>query len=134
MADTEEFSTTEPWAVQVSIKHGPQGTVLTNVRATTVEELAHLLGELRETATLIGDVTIELQAVGNIQNEFSGTTSVDQPSQPARGAGGAPICAHNRERRIKEGISKKTGKPYKMWECQAWNDPNMPKCDPVFVN
>lgn len=113
----------ENWKVQVSYKT-PAGDLI-NVRAETTDELSVLLEGVGDYATQIAATG---KAIGLQYNltplSTSSSTASTAPANsfaPTQGAPASdtlttPTCIHG-QRKFLSGISKKNGKPYKMWVC-----------------
>ena len=125
--------------LQVNFKLS-DGTLL-NVYADNAEELESLLTTIQDTAPLVQSVS---QSLGNTPRTAT-VSSSGQATAPAPTGEGervpdkygntwvygiptAPDCA-NGKMVLKEGISEKTGKPYKGWYDPAagprWNGPKI---------
>lgn len=114
---------TEDWKVQVSYKT-PAGDLI-NIRANSTEELSVLLEGVGDYATQISSTRriIDLQydiaplsttssTASTAPSGFSAPAQVSTPSDTLT----TPTCVHG-QRKFLSGISKKNGKPYKMWVC-----------------
>jgi hypothetical protein len=125
--------------LQVNFKLS-DGTLL-NVYADNAQELESLLTTIQDTAPLVQSVS---QSLGNTPRTatFSGSGQATAPAPTGEGERvpdkygntwvygipTAPDCA-NGKMILKEGISDKTGKPYKGWYDPAagprWNGPKI---------
>lgn len=121
-------------ALQVNFKLPDQ--TLINVYAKDGNDLRALLSELQDAVTDIAETSKLLLAAGAVvpiiqpPNGGQDYQSAGAPPAWAQAPSGPPpqACPHG-AMVYKEGISQKTGNPYKMWVCSA-NDPN---CRPKFV-
>jgi len=108
----------EDWKLQVSYK-SPNGDLI-NIRANTSDELSVLLEGVSDYSTQIA-ATGKLIA-GAYTTAPLGTTGLTQGTTPAvisstvQTSEASPTCIHG-NRKFLSGISKKNGKPYKMWVC-----------------
>lgn len=114
---------TEDWKIQVSYKT-PAGDLI-NIRANTPDELSVLLEGVGDYATQIASTgkTIGLQYNLTPLSTSSSTESTTPSNSFAPTQGSTPsdtlttpTCVHG-PRKFLSGISKKNGKPYKMWVC-----------------
>lgn len=119
---------TEDWKIQVSYKT-PAGDLI-NIRANTPDELSVLLEGVGDYAPQISSTgkTIGMQYNLAPLSTTSSTESTPQwnssaTSQPAPASDTltTPTCVHG-PRKFLSGISKKNGKPYKMWVCTQPQD------------
>ena len=111
----------ESTAFQVNIK-SPGGTLL-NIYAVDAADLSQKLEDLENHATQIAAIESVFEAVSNaapISAPPSQQVPGNGPSSPGNGGpvGAAPSCVHG-PRIFREGVSKSTGKPYKMWACSS---------------
>ncbi len=124
---------TEDWKLQVSIRtSASQHADMINIRANTPDELSVLL-------VGIGDYSHQIAAVSKlVQGAYvvlplatspstQGTTP-STSSAPTPPSEASPTCIHG-PRKYLAGISKKTGKPYKMWVCPQ--PQGAEQCQPV---
>ena len=120
-------------AFQVNIK-SPGGTLL-NIYATDAADLSQKLEELESHAAQIAAIEGVFGAVSHaapIAAPPSQQVPGNAPSSPGNGApGAAPSCVHG-PRIFREGVSKSTGKPYKMWACS--NPDRNTQCKAEWVN
>lgn len=125
----------EDYKLQVSYKVGPAGDMI-NVRANTADELSVLLEGVGDYAPQIAAVRGLLQgAYVTLPLATSPSTPDTTPSSysaptPENSAASlvAPTCKHG-PRKLLQGISKKNGKPYKMWVCTLPQGPE--QCAPA---
>jgi len=103
----------EDWKLQVSYK-SPNGDLI-NVRANTSDELSVLLEGVSDYATQIA-ATGKLLAGAYTAAPLGTTGSTVVTSSIAPTSEASPTCVHG-SRKFLSGISKKNGKPYKMWVC-----------------
>jgi hypothetical protein len=120
----------EDWKLQVSYK-SPTGDLI-NVRANTSDELSVLLEGVSDYATQIA-ATGKLLAgaytvapLGTTGSTVGSTPAVTYSTAPTSEA--SPTCVHG-SRKFLSGISKKNGKPYKMWVCPQPQGAD--QCQPV---
>ena len=126
----------EEWKLQVSIKT-PAGDLI-NIRANTAEELSVLLEGISDYSTQIAATQKMVHGAYNVAPLATTTSTVDNPpwatSAPAPTVApsatglSSPTCVHG-PRKFLSGISKKNGKPYRMWVCQQPQDQG--QCSPV---
>lgn len=109
---------TEDWKLQVSYKT-PSGDMV-NIRANTADELSVLLEGIGDYSTQIAAVQKLITGaytVAPLSTPASTPVSPVAPtSMPDQTAGQSPTCIHG-ARKFLSGVSKKTGRPYKMWVC-----------------
>jgi hypothetical protein len=117
--------------IQVSVKHGPNGSTMTNIRANSSTELVTLLAELSDFWSDIESHLSIIQAQSVVAAAIPGTTNAGTTTS-TDGDPSIPFCAHGQRRKKITGVSKKTQKPYTMFVCDVEGDPNRPKCDAVF--
>jgi hypothetical protein len=125
----------EDYKLQVSYKVGSAGDMI-NVRANTADELSVLLEGIGDYSSQIASVRGLLQGAYNtIPLVISGSTPDTRPSTssaptppPQADSLVAPTCVHG-PRKLLQGISKKNGKPYKMWVCTMPQGPE--QCQPA---
>lgn len=115
------------YKLQVSIKHGPGQSCMTNVRAQTAAELEALLADLVGRGPDIAAACEALGVVQTIAGAIPGTTVVNSPAQTADSA--VRYCGENG----KHGAMKFIEKPdYAGHFCPL--DKNHPeRCKPVYV-
>ena len=126
----------EEWKLQVSVK-SPNGDLI-NIRANSAEELSVLLEGISDYSTQIAATQKMVHGAYNVSPLATTTSTVDNPpwatSAPAQTAApsamglSSPTCVHG-PRKFLSGISKKNGKPYRMWVCQQPQDQG--QCSPV---
>lgn len=106
---------------------------LLNLYAQTAEEAKEQLDSLADLAGQIGEVEALLGAVSTVSTTLNSSGPNPQASAPAGTPerGGGPVCHHGNYE-YKEGVSKSSGKPYKMWRCPS-TDRN-DQCKPTFIN
>lgn len=122
-------ATAEDYSVQISVKHGPNLSVMTNVRGP---DFATVAGHWGEGATFGGQIhgnisqflALEALTEGGLAPEpvFDPQPRYATPA-PAPVASNAavkpcPVSA-GRMHRYKTGVSKKSGKPFAGWYCDA---------------
>lgn len=120
----------EDWKLQVSYKTGTGDMI--NVRAHTAEELSVLLEGVSDYSTQIAAtsrmvsgnyVASPLATVGSTPATMQTPTSTTAPAGEV-----SPTCLHG-GRKYMSGVSKKNGKPYKMWVCPQ--PQGVEQCQPV---
>ena len=120
----------EDWKLQVSYK-SPNGDLI-NIRANTSDELSVLLEGVSDYSTQIAATgrllagaytTAPLGTTGLTAGTTPAVTSSIAPTSEA-----SPTCVHG-SRKFLSGISKKNGKPYKMWVCPQ--PQGLDQCTPV---
>ena len=126
----------ENWKLQVSVK-SPNGDLI-NIRATSADELSVLLEGISDYSTQIAATSKMIAGAYNVAPLATTTSTVDTPpwatSAPAPTVApsatglSSPTCVHG-NRKFLSGISKKNGKPYRMWVCQQPQDQG--QCSPV---
>lgn len=125
----------EDYKLQVSYKVGASGDMI-NIRANTADELSVLLEGIGDYSSQIASVrgllqgaynTIPLAISGSTPGTRQSTSSAPTPQQTADSTV-APTCVHG-PRKLLQGISKKNGKPYRMWVCTQPQGPD--QCDPA---
>ena len=123
----------EDWKLQVSYK--TNGGDMVNVRANTADELSVLLEGISDYSTQIAATGRMLNGAGVVAPLVTPTSTPVQQASPtfvtaptAEASGTTPTCLHG-ERKFLSGISKKNGKPYRMWVCQQPQDQG--QCTPV---
>jgi hypothetical protein len=111
----------EDWKLQVSIRtSASKDSDMINVRANTAEELSVLLEGISDYSTQIAATAKMVQGaygvspLGTTGSTVGTTPAVTSSIAPTSGA--SPTCVHG-NRKFLSGISKKNGKPYKMWVC-----------------
>lgn len=131
--------------LQLNIKFGPNKQYpedMLNLRADTPQQFDSLLSYVTEHVQ-------EIIAAGELLRAAAVAAPVtqDEPARPAQekaqqawgqqqqpavaGGQGNPSCVHG-PRVYREGTSKASGKPYKMWACPLrQGDPG--KCDPQWA-
>lgn len=122
----------ETYKFQLSMKYGPGGVGMLNVRADTAEEFVTnveaAVASVGGAAVLMDAYNTEFQAVSNLAN---GGFEVNQQQgqQQNRSGSSGEICQHG-PMTYKEGSSSKG--PWKGWFCSLdKNNPN--KCQPKFL-
>jgi hypothetical protein len=126
----------EDWKLQVSIRTSAnRDSDMINVRANTVEELSVLLEGISDYSTQVAATAKMVQGAYNVSPLATTTSTPVQQASPtfvtaptAEASGTTPTCLHG-ERKFLSGISKKNGKPYRMWVCQQPQDQG--QCTPV---
>lgn len=126
----------EDWKLQVSIRTSAnRDSDMINVRANTVEELSVLLEGISDYSTQVAATAKMVQGAYNVSPLATTTSTPAQQASPtfvtaptAEASGTTPTCLHG-ERKFLSGISKKNGKPYRMWVCQQPQDQG--QCTPV---
>jgi hypothetical protein len=123
----------EDWKLQVSIRTAAgKDSDMINIRANTADELSVLLEGISDFSTQIAATSKMVQGAYAVSP--LGTTGLTQGSLPpvtsstVQEAGASPTCVHG-SRKFLSGISKKNGKPYKMWVCPQ--PQGMDQCQPV---
>lgn len=124
----------DDWGIQVSIKHGPNQSYMTNVRGYTASEIADHLRHLGEKAQEIQTGIIAFLATETIRNEFPDT----QPVRESRygnddrnsGGGGERCAVHGLPRVFRSG--EKNGKRWAGWMCAAEKHQN--PCAPKWAD
>lgn len=125
----------EDYKLQVSYKVGPAGDMI-NVRANTADELSVLLEGIGDYSPQIAAVrgllqgayiTLPLATSPSTQGTTQSSYSAPTPENSAESLV-APTCKHG-PRKLLQGISKKNGKPYKMWVCTLPQGPE--QCQPA---
>lgn len=120
----------EDWKLQVSYKTGTGDMI--NIRAKTSEELSVLLEGISDYAPQIAAtsrvvfsnyVAAPLGIVGSTPDTMQPPISTIAPTGEA-----SPTCLHG-GRKYMSGVSKKNGKPYKMWVCSQPQGAD--QCQPV---
>ena len=120
----------EDWKLQVSYKT-PSGDMI-NVRANTADELSVLLEGIGDYATQVAAVQKLIAGAYTVAplstpastpvSPVAPTSVTDPTSAPS------PTCIHG-SRKFLSGISKKNGRPYKMWVCPQ--PQGAEQCSPV---
>lgn len=142
----------DEYQFQTSIKHGRNGSIMTNVRGADPDQFGENLTITKQDfAPLIEELAVVLQATDTLGEQFQGTAPVQEQPQSRYGSGGRPSyggtrnappadsggdgqrCDHNVPRKFVSATSKRTGKPFQMWACTVEQDPNRPQCSPIFV-
>lgn len=143
----------DEYQFQTSIKHGKNGSIMTNVRGVDADQFGlNLTVTQQDFAPLIEDLAATLQATDTLGESFPSTAPVQEQPQSRYGSGGRPSygggggqqpagggqadgqrCDHNVPRKFVSATSKRTGKPFQMWACTVEQDPNRPQCPPIFV-
>ena len=126
----------EDWKLQVSIRTSAnRDSDMINVRANTVEELSVLLEGISDYSTQVAATAKMVQGAYNVSPLATTTSTPVQQASPtfvtaptAEASGTTPTCLHG-DRKFLSGISKKNGKPYRMWVCQQPQDQG--QCTPV---
>ena len=120
----------EDWKLQVSYKTGTGDMI--NIRAQTSEELSVLLegvsdysAQIAATSRIVSGnyVAAPLGIVGSTPDTMQTPTSTTAPTGEV-----SPTCLHG-GRKYMSGVSKKNGKPYKMWVCPQ--PQGVEQCQPV---
>ena len=120
----------EDWKLQVSYKTGTGDMI--NIRAQTSEELSVLLEGISDYSTQIAAtsrivsgnyVAAPLGTAGLTPDITQSPISTTAPTSEA-----SPTCLHG-GRKYMSGVSKKNGKPYKMWVCSQPQGAD--QCQPV---
>lgn len=132
MADNED------WAIQLSIKHGPNLQYMTNVRGYTAADVRDHLEGLAEMGKDITEHANAYLALETLQTKFS-TEPVNNDRRS--GGGGSPRggggfasrdgekCEpHGLPRKYKKIRSKKNGEWYELLECTHPQNP----CDTIW--
>jgi len=133
------------WKFQTSFKGGHKEQDMTNIRGESIEEFVQNLIAFDESVVeLINKIGANLKVAGALApvttslatvNTTVSTASTDGPFEswptPAPSAAPAgnqpPVCVHGPMKWM-EGVSSKTGKPYKFWACTG---PRATQCKPV---
>lgn len=109
---------TEDWKLQVSYR--TDGGDMINIRANTADELSVLLEGIGDYSSQIaavrGLITGAYVTIPLATSSSTPATPLSTPSEPTPPMQASPTCIHG-PRKYLSGISKKTGKPYKMWVC-----------------
>lgn len=127
----------DEYGAQLSVKFGPNGNSMINVRADDVTALAEEVNRMAELGSVIVASAEDFVANATVVAAFPNTTTVQdaRPSQPAQANNSAaPVCAHGVPMKYREGVAAKTGKAYKLWGCTVKDDPRMPECQAKFLN
>lgn len=127
-----------PTRLQYSTKFGENGSQYAIVEATNAKDLAEGATDLMDIAELLNRVGEALQLPARkalLEAGVTTTPAQPAPSQqqrynpnPSQGS----VCAHGVPRRVKTGTSSKG--PWRAEFCDVKNDPNMPKCEPIWHN
>ena len=112
----------DEWKLQVSYKT-PSGDMI-NIRANTADELSVLLEGIGDYSSQIAAVRGLLQGAYNTiplatsasTPDTKQSTSSAPTQQFTVDSTVAPTCVHG-PRKLLQGVSKKNGKPYRMWVC-----------------
>jgi hypothetical protein len=111
----------EDWKLQVSIRtSASKDSDMVNIRANTADELSVLLEGISDFSAQIAATSKMVQGAYAVSP--LGTTGLTQGNLPpvisstVQEVGASPTCVHG-NRKFLSGISKKNGKPYKMWVC-----------------
>ena len=125
----------EDYKLQVSYRMGRDGDMI-NVRANTADELSVLIEGIGDYSSQIAAVRGLLQGAYNTiplatsasTPDTKQSTSSAPTQQFTADSTVAPTCVHG-PRKLLQGISKKTGKPYRMWVCTMPQGPE--QCQPA---
>jgi hypothetical protein len=115
---------------------------MTNIRGNTIDEFVKNLMAFDDSVVeLINKISSNLKVAGTLAplttslattNTAVTTSAIDSwsptpPSVSIPSEGQAPVCVHGPMKWM-EGVSSKTGKPYKFWACTG---PRATQCKPV---
>jgi len=134
----------ENWKFQSSFKGGFKEQDMTNIRGETIDEFVKNLMAFDDSVVeLVNKISANLKVAGiaapltTSLSTAATATAVAAPSPfdswtpapPAPAAAGdqPPVCVHGPMKWM-EGVSSKTGKPYKFWACTG---PRAQQCKPV---
>lgn len=129
------MATSDDWAIQVSLKHGPNFQYLTNVRGYTATEIKEHLAHLAEHAAGIDAAIAGFVGLGAVRDQP--TAEPEQEQYGSRYGGGGKktlrerdgeMCEpHRLPMRYKSGVSGK-GNKYELLECTSRQNP----CDAIW--
>lgn len=124
-----------PTEVQLSIKFGMNGSLYLIIKGPSVEAIVEEAGKAMDQARFLNSVGDAIQAELIVREQFEVET-VSRTSEPEPSPYGPPprMCAHGVAMKYQEGISTKTGNPYKGYFCTVKNDPRMAQCKSQFLN
>lgn len=140
-ANDPAFSPIKPLSDQHLIQANPYvGNVMINVRGRDVEEFKENVKALADAAPEIAENLSTIAAVGRLHEALGATPVKDNkpapsggtppPPPPVAAPTNGPSCVHG-PMKFHQGVSKSTGKPYKMWKCTA---PRDQECRAQFIN
>ncbi|ANH49482.1 hypothetical protein uvFWCGRAMDCOMC455_03 [Freshwater phage uvFW-CGR-AMD-COM-C455] len=132
----------EEWKFQSSFKGGYKEQDMTNIRGNTIDEFVKNLMAFDDSVVeLVNKISSNLKVAGVLAplttplataNTAVTTSAIDSwsptpPPASTSSEGQAPVCVHGPMKWM-EGVSSKTGKPYKFWACTG---PRATQCKPV---
>lgn len=132
------------WKFQSSFKGGFKEQDMTNIRGEDIDdfvknlmafddsvvELVNKISANLKVAGTLAPLTTSLSTANTAVSAAPSSNPIDNWSAPtAAPAGGdqPPVCVHGPMKWM-EGVSSKTGKPYKFWACTG---PRAQQCKPV---
>jgi hypothetical protein len=134
----------ENWKFQSSFKGGFREQDMTNIRGEDIDEFVKNLMAFDDSVVeLVNRISANLKVAGiaaplttalaTVPTAPEPTSAIDNwqppaaPSAPVSFGEQPPVCVHGPMKWM-EGVSSKTGKPYKFWACTG---PRATQCKPV---
>jgi hypothetical protein len=130
------------WKFQSSFKGGFKEQDMTNIRGETIDEFVQNLMAFDDSVVeLVNKISANLKVAGIAAPLTTSLATVPTaepagpfdnwspapPAAPASTGEQPPVCVHGPMKWM-EGVSSKTGKPYKFWACTG---PRAQQCKPV---
>lgn len=130
------------WKFQSSFKGGFKEQDMTNIRGEDIDDFVKNLMAFDDSVIeLINKISANLKVAGVLAPVTTSLATADTavasgpfdnwsapaPSAPAASGEQPPVCVHGPMKWM-EGVSSKTGKPYKFWACTG---PRAQQCKPV---